>query len=583
MNTTTGFGIKTIRIIDGFINSAMLVVVLLLFAFGAFSLWDTNQIHHIARSSNYQRYRPMAEADGGVSFTSLQAMNPDVFAWLHVYGTNIDYPVVQGRDNFQYVNTNVHGQHSLAGAIFLDYRNANDFSNFSSIIHGHHMANRVMFGEISEFANRDYFDARRHGTLFFDGREHGIDFFAFVSVDAHDRMVYRPDMSTEAAKQAHLDHLLALAVHVHEDMTVSTDSRLVLLSTCSPGVTHMRDVLVGVITDTVQPDPFYVPVEHVIPIIPALARIDTASGFMSRVGDFMPDVTTMVAAFLAVAALVGLGVGLAKARKKKAIAVVLVGLVLGLVLSHTVVTGQSLATVTLVVQQTAPPGTSFTYRLVPESSEFEPMYLSIIGTHHGNFAPLSFHRAGIFVFTLENITPDTPPLTIDRSVYRIIIQVTNDGDAFVSVYNGDIKTNHITYVHTQPPSGGIPDPDPDPSEPDPTPQPTTQPRPTPPPPLPTTPPDVEPPIHATQPTFFDYNDPRLRPPLLDLTLGDLPGDLVDTLTPEPVVTPGPGGGFSPQTGDTSRPLLWVMLIMGSVLAITLLLVAYSKYGRRGGV
>ncbi|MCG4817374.1 class B sortase, partial [Collinsella aerofaciens] len=78
-------------------------------------------------------------AEGGLSFEQLKELNPEVFGWLTVYGTNIDYPVTQGKDNWKYVNTNALGEYSLSGAIFLDYTNRKDFQDFNSILYGHHM------------------------------------------------------------------------------------------------------------------------------------------------------------------------------------------------------------------------------------------------------------------------------------------------------------------------------------------------------------------------------------------------------------------------------------------------------------
>ena len=248
MHTENSVGMILIRLTNGFINTGLLIVILLLFALGSYAMWDSNQVRHAASSTRYERYRPTAE-DEGASFANLQAINSDVFAWLTVYGTNIDYPVVQGQDNIRYVNTNAEGRHSLSGAIFMDYRNTPYFADFNSILYGHHMETRTMFGEIGMFFDKDYFDARRHGTLFFNGQEHGLDFFAFVHVDAHDRRVFQANVTEQEARQAYLNLLMELAIHTHDDVLVTTDDRIVLLSTCSPHSTNGRDILVGKIVD----------------------------------------------------------------------------------------------------------------------------------------------------------------------------------------------------------------------------------------------------------------------------------------------------------------------------------------------
>ena len=240
-----------IKILDSIVNFAVLTTIVLLLAFAGYALWDSNQIFQGADKSQYAVYKPTA-LDQGKSFKELQAINPEVFAWLTVYGTNIDYPVTQGQDNMKYVNTNAEGQYSLSGAIFLDYMNSKHFTDFNSILYGHHMERKAMFGEIGEFADKDMFDAHEYGNLYFDGKDHGIKFFAFIHTDAYDGAVFTPNVREEI-RQAYLDNLLATAIHAR-DMEITVQDRIILLSTCSSSSTNGRDILIGIITDETYED-----------------------------------------------------------------------------------------------------------------------------------------------------------------------------------------------------------------------------------------------------------------------------------------------------------------------------------------
>ena len=250
MNTKT-IGRKTIKAVSSIVNNALLLVITTLIAFAWYALWDSKQLHQAADKANYAAYKPTAENEG-MSFKELQAINDEVFAWLTVYGTNIDYPVTQGPDNMKYVNTSADGRYSLSGAIFLDWYNSKDFSDFNSIVYGHHMAQRVMFGEIGEFSDWDMFDSHRYGNLYFDGKDHGIEFFAFMHVDAYDSSVFNANVR-QAARQAYLDVLLMKAMYIR-DIGVTVDDRIILLSTCSSDSTNGRDILVGRITGEVFED-----------------------------------------------------------------------------------------------------------------------------------------------------------------------------------------------------------------------------------------------------------------------------------------------------------------------------------------
>lgn len=242
-----------VQMVSSIVNFTVLAACLLLLSYGCYAVWDSQQLTQAADAEQYEIYKPTDEDTR--SFEELRAVNPDVFGWLNVYGTNIDYPLLQGEDNSKYVNTNVDGEYSLIGALFLDYRNKADFSDFNSIIYGHHMAEDKMFGDIADFADRDFFDSHRYGSLFYDGKTHGIEFFAFLEVDAYDD-VYSPAVEGMENQQAYLEQIVEQAVYTR-DLQVEASDHLVLLSTCTSLLTNGRHILVGRITEEVQPDPFY--------------------------------------------------------------------------------------------------------------------------------------------------------------------------------------------------------------------------------------------------------------------------------------------------------------------------------------
>ena len=254
MCVATKVGIRTVRFVNGTVDTVILALMMLLITLGIFVIWETNQIFNRADSTQYTIYKPTVENEA-LSFMELQALNPDVFAWLTVYGTNIDYPVVQGADNLDYVSRSARGEYSFSGAIFLDWQTSRDFADFTSIIYGHHMDRNAMFGDIGSFADEEYFKARRYGTLFFDGEEHGIEFFLFTHVDAYDPEIFRVKIEGQEQQQAYLDLLYSVAMHTR-DIQVMTDDRLIMLVTCSIITTNGRDILVGRLTDNVAENTF---------------------------------------------------------------------------------------------------------------------------------------------------------------------------------------------------------------------------------------------------------------------------------------------------------------------------------------
>jgi len=242
-----------IKIIEKMVDLTVVLLLLAFLIYGGYSMWDTSRMYSFASSTAYAAYRPTREEELG--FEQLQEINPDVFGWITVYGTHIDYPLLQGTDNERYVHTNARGEPAMSGAIFLDYRNNQDFTDFNNIIYGHDMARNAMFGDIANFEQEYFFESRRFGVIFTGEEYYGIEIFAFLLVDAHDFEIYNPTLIDPDIKEVFLQRLSAEAIHLRE-LDITTNDRIVMLSTCTPTATNGRHILVARLMDEVPEDIF---------------------------------------------------------------------------------------------------------------------------------------------------------------------------------------------------------------------------------------------------------------------------------------------------------------------------------------
>ena len=240
-----------LQLLDTILDVLIALFVLAAAGFGAYALWDNQNIYQGADAEVYAVYRPAEEEINGENgLAALRAVNPDVVAWLQVDDTQINYPVVQGEDNNRYVNTDAAGDYSLSGSIFLDYRNASDFSSPNSILYGHHMAKGTMFGQLDDYGDRSFFDAHRTGSLYYNGAWHSITFFAFLQADAYNTMLYDPGLTQSGSSEAFCDYLRRHAQYF-EDPDLAPEARFIMLSTCrSNGAANGRYLLVGILYET---------------------------------------------------------------------------------------------------------------------------------------------------------------------------------------------------------------------------------------------------------------------------------------------------------------------------------------------
>ena len=103
-----------------------------------------------------------------IDWEALRAINPDIVGWIVLDGTPIDYPIVRGRDNDMYLHQTFTGERNVSGAIFMDYRNAPDFSDPFTLIHGHNMQNGSMFAGLHDFMGTSFRIYTPSGVLEFE-------------------------------------------------------------------------------------------------------------------------------------------------------------------------------------------------------------------------------------------------------------------------------------------------------------------------------------------------------------------------------------------------------------------------------
>lgn len=221
------------------------ILILLMLSYGVYSLWDTYKIYADSfADEELLKFRPADDGGDNPTLEDLKKKNPDVKAWLQVPETNIDYPVVQGQDDMEYINKNVYGEFELSGAIFLSCLNKDDFSDSYNLIYGHNMKNGGMFADVVDFINKKYFDEHKKGKLYLTNETKKIQFFACMKVTASDTKIYHPDGYRKENLDDLLNYIREHAVQ-YRDLNVTKEDSLIALSTCSEAETNGRVVLIG--------------------------------------------------------------------------------------------------------------------------------------------------------------------------------------------------------------------------------------------------------------------------------------------------------------------------------------------------
>lgn len=233
---------KVIIFADKLFDRIVILTSLLFFLVCIYAMYDAAMVYYNANDTSVLKYKPDLSNP-----EVLREISEDAIAWITVDDTRIDYPVMQGKNNKEYLNKNPFGKYSLSGSIFLDARNKSDFSDRYSLLYGHHMDYGAMFGALDDFKDKEYFDSHRTGQLItVGGKVYKIRFFAAIKVLATDELVFRPNYTSPES----LLDMLADSAMIYEPPDVKGDLKLIALSTCQSADTIDRMVVFGTMKES---------------------------------------------------------------------------------------------------------------------------------------------------------------------------------------------------------------------------------------------------------------------------------------------------------------------------------------------
>lgn len=190
-----------------------------------------------------------------VDFETLQQTNPDIYAWIRIPGTDIDYPVVQSpTDNSYYLDHNAEKEESKAGAIFTEDYNSKTFEDPNTVLYGHNMKNGTMFQGLHAYTDRDFFDQNREVLIYMPGAIlHYKIFAAYLTDNRH--LLQSFDFGNEEIFAAYLTKILDtrdMNAFIDTGMEIDKNDRIITLSTCYAGIDTQRYLVQAVLVSIEQ-------------------------------------------------------------------------------------------------------------------------------------------------------------------------------------------------------------------------------------------------------------------------------------------------------------------------------------------
>ncbi|MDD2970145.1 MAG: class B sortase, partial [Lachnospiraceae bacterium] len=190
-----------------------------------------------------------------IDFTTLQKKNQDIYAWITVPGTEIDYPILQSpTDDTYYLEHTAEKTKGLPGAIYTEMINSKEFDDYNTVIYGHNMKNGSMFAGLHEFADKKFFEENQTIQIQLPDQVLNYTIFAaYKTDDTHIMMTY--DFTDELVRTDYLNNISeirSIGSNIDPDIEVTPEDKIITLETCIAGDFHGRYVVQAVLNDPDQ-------------------------------------------------------------------------------------------------------------------------------------------------------------------------------------------------------------------------------------------------------------------------------------------------------------------------------------------
>lgn len=170
-----------------------------------------------------------------VDFEALKAENPDVYAWINIPDTIINYPVLQREDDLDYyLTTNFDGSLGRPGCIYSQYLNQKDFSDFNTVFYGHNMGNGTMFQNLHYFEDSEFFDSHPYVYIFTEDGPIVYEVFAAYQFPAM-HLLFSFNLADEEIRKIYIQNIydaVGMSNNYRMDVEVTENSNILTLSTC---------------------------------------------------------------------------------------------------------------------------------------------------------------------------------------------------------------------------------------------------------------------------------------------------------------------------------------------------------------
>ncbi len=186
-----------------------------------------------------------------INFKKLQKTNKDIYSWIKIKNTNINYPILTTKNqksNDFYLRKNIYKNYDNQGVIFTQSYNRTDWSDRVTVVYGHNIWTRgTMFYQLHKFRDENFFKKNKNIVIYAPQRKLTYEIYsAFEYDNRHIMNSFNFDKEEDFVTFINTTlYPVTLAKNVRENATFTTSDKMLVLSTCIKNKENSRYLVVG--------------------------------------------------------------------------------------------------------------------------------------------------------------------------------------------------------------------------------------------------------------------------------------------------------------------------------------------------
>ena len=215
------------------INNILLIICIFIFCISTWKLYGYYSSYKKAKDTYSKIAKEnvkISKNERKIDFKKLKSQNQDIAGWIYIRGTTIDYPIVQGKDNEEYLHQDFNKKKSSSGTIFLDNNCKKDFTSDNNIIYGHHMKNGTMFAQLLKFREKSFLKKHNEIMIFTPDRTIHLKVISAYAQKAQNKIPVT--FANDKQKKAYIKKIESMSEQTIKTSRIN-DSHIYTFVTCS--------------------------------------------------------------------------------------------------------------------------------------------------------------------------------------------------------------------------------------------------------------------------------------------------------------------------------------------------------------